>query len=174
MSLMALVAAIRPKSKGSSTIGIKKSVVDTTPRASSIAYTAASSREALPTHSRGSRFCKPLPATITSRSFGEILQPQPAPWLYCVKRIGSVICSVISNLAGFTQITTQPKRRIHNSTRLRVFSGGSRPYNHQLRHIPIEGRHLQCGQLVGFSDVKRHRCRVLADHRHLLVRICGV
>ena len=33
--LMALVAAMRPKSKGSSTIGMKKSVVDTTPRESS-------------------------------------------------------------------------------------------------------------------------------------------
>jgi len=36
MSLMALVAAMRPKSKGSSTMGMKKSVVDTTPRSSSM------------------------------------------------------------------------------------------------------------------------------------------
>ncbi|MNT31172.1 hypothetical protein D3C72_1669970 [compost metagenome] len=91
MSLMALVAAIRPKSKGSSTIGMKKSVVETTPRSSSMAYTAASSREALPTQSFGSRFCAPLPARITSSTWGEILQPQPAPWLYWVRRIGSLI-----------------------------------------------------------------------------------
>src|SRR5574343_885668 len=128
---MALVAAIRPKSKGSSTIGIKKSVVDTTPRSSSIAYTAASSRDALPTHRRGSRFCRPLPATITSRTFGEILQPQPAPWLYCVKRIGSVIGSIIPDLAGFAQITTQTEGRTHNPGGLRVLSGRCRTHNHQ-------------------------------------------
>src|SRR5690606_5651938 len=91
MSLMALVAAMRPKSKGSSTMGMKKSVVETTPRSSSSAYTAASSREALPTHSFGSRFCAPLPARIVSSTLGEILQPQPAPWLYWVRRIGSLI-----------------------------------------------------------------------------------
>src|SRR3989344_5192508 len=89
MSLIALVAAIRPKSNGSSTIGMKKSVVETTPRSSSMAYTAASSREALPTHRLGSRFCAPLPARITSNTWGEILQPHPAPWLYWVRRIGS-------------------------------------------------------------------------------------
>src|SRR5690606_21751463 len=66
-------------------------VVEITPRSSSSAYTAASSREALPTHSRGSRFCAPLPARITSRTLGEILQPQPAPWLYWVKRMGSLM-----------------------------------------------------------------------------------
>src|SRR3990167_943440 len=95
MSLIALVAAMRPKSYGSSTIGIKKSVVDTTPRSSSRAYTAASSREALPTHSLGSRFCAPLPARITSSTLGEILQPQPAPWLYWVKRMGSLTGSLL-------------------------------------------------------------------------------
>src|SRR3989344_263872 len=88
MSLMALVAAMRPKSNGSSTMGMKKSVVDTTPRSSSSAYTAASSRDALPTHRRGSRFWAPLPARITSSTLGLILQPQPAPWLYWVRRMG--------------------------------------------------------------------------------------
>ncbi|SPR98775.1 hypothetical protein CBM2634_A40056 [Cupriavidus taiwanensis] len=94
MSLIALVAAMRPKSNGSSTMGMKKSVVETTPRwpsAPSSAYTAASSREALPTHRRGSRCCAPLPARITSSTLGEILQPQPAPWLYCVRRMGLVM-----------------------------------------------------------------------------------
>src|SRR5690554_4662046 len=84
---MALVAAIRPKSKGSSTMGIKKSVVEITARSSSRAYTAASSREALPTHSLGSSFWVPLLAKIVDSTCGEILQPQPAPWLYWVKRI---------------------------------------------------------------------------------------
>src|SRR5690606_15315597 len=70
---------------------MKKSVVDTTPRSSSMAYTAASSFEALPTHSRGSRCWAPLPARMVSSTWGEILQPQPAPWLYWVRRMGSVM-----------------------------------------------------------------------------------
>src|SRR3990167_5338146 len=110
MSLIALVAAMRPKSYGSSTIGIKKSVVDTTPRSSSRAYTAASSREALPTHSLGSRFCAPLPARITSSSFGEIWQPQPAPWLYWVKRIGSLIGQAL----GKSETGADSSRRMKN------------------------------------------------------------
>src|SRR5690606_11685373 len=89
MSLMALVAAIRPKSKGSSTMGMKKSVVDTTPRSPSMPYTAASSRGALPTHRDGSSPWAPLPARITSSTLGEILHPQPAPWLYWVRRMVS-------------------------------------------------------------------------------------
>src|SRR5574343_931652 len=91
MSLMSLVAAMRPKSKGSSTMGMKKSVVETTPRVSSMAYTAASSREALPTQRRGSRCWAPLPARMVSNTLGEILQPQPAPWLYWVRRTGSLM-----------------------------------------------------------------------------------
>ncbi len=45
----ALVAAIRPKSKGSSTIGMKKSVVAISACASFSRYTAASSAVSVPT-----------------------------------------------------------------------------------------------------------------------------
>ena len=33
----------------------------------------------------------PLPARITSSTLGLILQPQPAPWLYWVRRIGTAV-----------------------------------------------------------------------------------
>jgi len=46
---MALVAAIRPKSKGSSTIGMKKSVVAMMQVPSSRRHTAASSPVSVPT-----------------------------------------------------------------------------------------------------------------------------
>ena len=50
---MALVAAIRPKVMGSSTMGIKKSVVLTMPVPSPRSNTAASSRVSFPTISPG-------------------------------------------------------------------------------------------------------------------------
>ena len=46
---IALAAAIRPKSRGSSTIGMKKSVVEMTAVLSSICHTAASSPVSVPT-----------------------------------------------------------------------------------------------------------------------------
>src|SRR5438034_6034055 len=53
-SLSAFVAAIAPKSAGSSTIGGKKSTVNTSARWSSSLYTAASSAGASPTSKFGS------------------------------------------------------------------------------------------------------------------------
>jgi hypothetical protein len=79
--------------EGSSTIGMKKSVVDTTPRSSSMAYTAASSREALPTQFRV-QVLRPAAGENHFQHLGEILQPQPAPWLYWVRRIGSLMGSL--------------------------------------------------------------------------------
>src|SRR5690606_28691852 len=40
---------------------------------------------------RGSRYWAQLPARMVSSTWGEILQPQPAPWLYWVRRMGSVM-----------------------------------------------------------------------------------
>src|SRR5690606_11032512 len=91
MSLMALVPAMRPKSKASSTMGEKKSVVLIRQRPSPRSYTAASSRVPYPTSrcgsgGRGAALCR-----IFSSSAGAILQPQPAPWLRVVRRTGSAI-----------------------------------------------------------------------------------
>ena len=51
MSEMALVAAIRPNVCGSSTSGVKKSMVVTTASSSDTRQTAASSRDSFPTSS---------------------------------------------------------------------------------------------------------------------------
>src|SRR6185436_6020210 len=88
-SEIALVAAMRPKSNGSSTIGVKKSVVATSACSSFSRYTAASSAVSVPT-SRS--LVNPLigaDARISERTAGAILQPQPPPWLNCVSLIFS-------------------------------------------------------------------------------------
>src|SRR3954469_4754376 len=85
---MALVAAMRPKSNGSSTIGVKKSVVAMSAWLSFNRYTAASSAVSVPTsRSLGSAPFKPLAARISERTAGAILQPHPPPWLYSVSGI---------------------------------------------------------------------------------------
>ncbi|AHG86629.1 hypothetical protein F544_14010 [Bibersteinia trehalosi USDA-ARS-USMARC-190] len=53
-----------------------------------ISYTAASSAVSFPTNKLGSKkgsswLCKMVPNAL-----GDILQPQPAPWLYWVSLIG--------------------------------------------------------------------------------------
>ena len=91
MSLTALVAAMRPKSKGSSTIGMKKSVVLIIDVPLPKSYTAASSLVSLPTRRFGSINGAISVCKISSKTLGDILQPQPAPWLYCVRRMSFVI-----------------------------------------------------------------------------------
>ena len=84
----AFVAAIRPQSYASSTIGVKKSVVTTRARSSRTRYTAASSAVSRPTIRFGSSGgVKPRtsPKTVR-RSSGESLQAQPAPWEKRVSR----------------------------------------------------------------------------------------
>src|SRR3954453_6355140 len=78
MSDSALVAAIRPKAYGSSTIGVKKS--SACPIAgSSVGWTTpASSAVSAATSTRGS-VGRGRPATIGRRSAADSLQPQPAP-----------------------------------------------------------------------------------------------
>src|SRR5580658_10424223 len=79
MSERALVAAIRPKSKGSSTMGMKKSVVATIAWSSFRRYTAASSEVSAPTSKSGKCAAGNAPCKSSDRIPGEILQPQPPP-----------------------------------------------------------------------------------------------
>src|SRR5580704_18098705 len=87
MSDKALVAAIRPKSNGSSTMGMKKSVVATIACSSFNRYTAASSAVSVPTSK--SVYCLPCcaPCSRVDRTAGEILQPQPPPCESEVNRV---------------------------------------------------------------------------------------
>jgi hypothetical protein len=92
------VAEIFPKRNGSSTIGVKKSVVEINPLPFPKSITAASSLFSLPTINLGS-LIPALPAKILSRTSGEILQPQPAPGLNCVSLIFSIY-----NLSYFCEL----------------------------------------------------------------------
>ncbi len=83
---MALVAAMAPKSNGSSTMGMKKSVVATTAWCSLICQTAASSAVSMPTSSSFGSTPVPDLAMICDSTAGAILQPQPPPWLNEVSR----------------------------------------------------------------------------------------
>ena len=76
---IAFVAAMRPQSYGSSTIGVKKSSVAMMARSSSSAQTAASSPVSTPTStSDGTPGSCNEPITSSSWS-GPSLQPHPAP-----------------------------------------------------------------------------------------------
>jgi hypothetical protein len=68
-----------PKSLGSSTIGMKKSVVATMACVSLILYTAASSAVSMPTSSDAGTGTFDLPRMSWSTP-GAILHPQPPPW----------------------------------------------------------------------------------------------
>ena len=94
MSEMALVAAMRPKACGSSTIGMKKSVVAITARSSETCHTAASSAVSVPTRSWGKACAAGWPASSSRSTAGASLQPQPPPWDSCDRRIGSVVMAV--------------------------------------------------------------------------------
>ena len=85
-SLKALVAAMRPKSTGSSTMGMKKSVVAIKAWCSLSWYTAASSDVAMPTKISGGMAMAVVPCNISRSTPGAILQPQPPPWDKEVKR----------------------------------------------------------------------------------------
>src|SRR5438309_5576148 len=78
---------MRPKSKGSSTIGVKKSVVATSAWLSFRRYTAASSAVSVPTSRSFGRPRIGVEARISDSTAGAILQPQPPPWLNSVNRI---------------------------------------------------------------------------------------
>src|SRR3954465_11351498 len=86
---MALVAAMRPKSCGSSTIGVKKSVVATSAWLSFSRYTAASSEVSVPTRRSLGRPRIGEAERMSESTAGAILQPHPPPWLNSVRRIFS-------------------------------------------------------------------------------------
>src|SRR5437899_11079430 len=90
MSYGALVAAMHPKSYGSSTIGMKKSVVATTACPSFRRYTAASSPVSIPTSSAGSRNWRGTLARISVSAAGAILQPHPPPCDKVVNRTSDI------------------------------------------------------------------------------------
>src|SRR6267378_4884244 len=85
MSENALAAAMRPKSYGSSTMGVKKSTVATIARSAERRNTAASSRAAASTRIRGSVAAGTWRKTCAN-SAGPSLQAQPAPCENAVSR----------------------------------------------------------------------------------------
>src|SRR5687768_15584242 len=95
---MAFTEAMDPNVNGSSTMGIKKSVVLITHEPSPRSNTAASSRDSFPTSKAGKKDFLNSEWRMVSKTAGEILQPQPAPWLYCV----SFTCSMPVNLSTYS------------------------------------------------------------------------
>src|SRR5215211_3152747 len=98
MSDRALAAAIRPNVYASSTTGVKKSVVSTSPWPPAIRTTAASSPSSSPTTSSALGEAGPVavrPATTASSSPGGILQAQPPPWAYWVSRIAGALARTV-------------------------------------------------------------------------------
>jgi len=80
---------MRPKSNGSSTIGVKKSVVATIAWVSFSRYTAASSLDSMPTSSSFGIARTGVFDRMSESTAGAILQPQPPPWVSCVRRTSS-------------------------------------------------------------------------------------
>src|SRR5450631_2386126 len=89
MSEIALAAAIRPKSKGSSTIGMKKSVVAIRQEPSSSCQTAASSLVFVPTRRRANGPPKGWSARSACSTEGASLQPHPPPCASALRRTGA-------------------------------------------------------------------------------------
>src|SRR6266542_6380004 len=91
----ALAAPIRPQSKGSSTMGVKKSTVWIIARPSppGSAYTAASSPVAGETTTSGGYSVGVRRPRTWARSLGASLHAQPAPWLNLVSRTSSRMVS---------------------------------------------------------------------------------
>src|SRR4051794_30863701 len=81
---------MRPKSYGSSTIGVKKSTLDTSARSSEIRYTAASSAVSAPTSTAGSSLGASSASSGCSSAAG-ILQAQPAPCERVVSLTGGTL-----------------------------------------------------------------------------------
>src|SRR5688500_15873379 len=128
-SEMALVAAMRPKSNGSSTIGVKKSVVATSAWLSFKRYTAASSAVSVPTSRSFGNPRIGVAARISESTAGAILQPQPPPWLNWVRRIRSGAFISVKFYSGFQAL--RQRYRLPLAGRIRR---GSHP-----------GRHLGAG-----------------------------
>src|ERR1700751_1916148 len=113
-SLSALTAAICPKMKGSSTMGVKKSTVCTKASSGEILYTPASSAVSKPTRTFGS-YCLGNVPRIESSAAGLNLDAQPADFTDAVRRTGSTgfILRFYRRSVDFDQIETlgKPNRR---------------------------------------------------------------
>src|SRR5688572_19087718 len=81
---------MRPNSYGSSTIGMKKSVVATSACVSFRRYTAASSHDSVPTRRFGNALVAGALARISLSNAGVSLQPQPPPCASCVSLTAAV------------------------------------------------------------------------------------
>src|SRR5215472_11739589 len=77
---------MRPKSNGSSTTGMKKSVVATSAWVSLSRQTAASSEVSVPTIRSAKAAVAGMPFRMSCRTAGASLQPQPPPWARLVRR----------------------------------------------------------------------------------------
>src|SRR6478735_7079067 len=86
---MALVAAMRPNSNGSSTGGVKKSTVWTRPTPAAISTTAPSSKPVVPARTRGS-VTGGRSRRRTARSADGSLQEQPPPAAIEVSRTAAL------------------------------------------------------------------------------------
>ncbi len=100
MSLIALAAAMRPNVRGSSTIGIKKSVVEMMPVPSPKSITAASSFVSFPIINDGNDSDRSTPERISCKTAGESLHPQPAPWENCVNLMVSIFEYVLGQFGA--------------------------------------------------------------------------
>src|SRR5690554_94381 len=169
---------------------MKKSVVLTIPRSSSRPNTAASSRLLLPTQSCEYAGAGWLLARISSSTWGEILQPQPAPWLYSVKRTVSVMTASAENSARILPArpaTRWSNRRLALLEPIKRIAGDhaaqldqlrcaleleelAQPLGHIEHHIRWIAGDLVLGQrgLHGFEgqvDQLQHACRPYRDIR---------
>ena len=81
---------MRPKVRGSSTMGMKKSVVEMMPVPSPKSTTAASSLVSLPMIRFSNTSDRSTPDKISWSTAGDNLQPQPAPCENWVNRIVSM------------------------------------------------------------------------------------
>src|SRR5690554_8032268 len=168
---------------------MKKSVVLTIPRSSSRPNTAASSRLLFPTQSCEYAGAGWLLARISSSTWGEILQPQPAPWLYSVKRTVSVMTASAENSARILpalQPTRWSNRRLALLEPIKRIAGNhpakldqfrcalelkelAQPFGHVEDHIRRIASDLVLGQrgLHGFEgqvDQDRKSTRLNSSH----------
>src|SRR4051794_4081606 len=112
---------MRPNVYASSTTGVKKSVVRTSPWPPGIRTTAASSPSSRPTMSSAAGAAGPVavsPATTASSSPGGILHAHPPPWAYWVSRM----------VAGALVTVAESRRGCRRPPRL----------------LPSAGEHHQC------------------------------
>src|SRR3954468_4192747 len=130
---------MRPNVYASSTTGVKKSVVRTSPWPPGVLTTAASSPSSSPTTSSTFGAAGPVdvrPATTHSSSPGGILQAHPPPWAYWVRRmrVGAVVTP--PNLGATARKHDQPGRC------------GRRPAQRPARRVPGGRWRAEAGQVV--------------------------